>query len=177
MGPHKQTYVQTTNQILHCIRQPSMDIQYSTCLAKQKRLATYIRLIPTQQETYPYACVKIGWVMSIVQIFGVLLLSLPAQTALVEWCVLPSTIHVFQNQSCSTFYDLAVTNVDIAAMKGETENRQIIVNLKSTNRNALRAFAKITFKPLLHLSSSFSISNTSWQYWQVCYVNCKETKE
>lgn len=111
--------------------------------------------------------------MSIVHALGVLLLSYPAQTVLVEWCVLPSTVHVLQNQSCSSFADLAALDVDIAAMKGETENRQIIVKLNNISGNA---YSEIYFKPLVHQTlPSFVISNTSWQYWQVCYVNCKET--
>lgn len=117
---------------------------------------------------------------STVQVLGVVLFCLPVQTMSIDLCVLPATVHIHQNETCSTFHGLAAGSMDIAAMKGEAENRQLIVRLKSSNavvERSAASVARIDFNPLHHQNSIFSIPKTSWQYWQVCYVDCKNTTQ
>ena len=92
------------------------------------------------------------------------------------WCVVPSTVHVLQNDTCDSLGSVASTEFVVHAMQGEEENQQLLIDTRGWG-----ADQNLTNKISLEINS-FQDSNrneveqepeTNW--WQVGYVYCKST--
>lgn len=103
-----------------------------------------------------------------------------------EWCVVPPSLHVLQNETCATVKNYSSEKVEIYAMRGEQEDKQLLLDLRHlpTQYNLTSAFT-IKFQDLKMVQSSAeSVSNNSgaaivgaasFSWWQVGYVYCQHT--
>ena len=91
-----------------------------------------------------------------------------------EWCVIPPTVHVRQNETCKTLQSLASSKIVWQAMHGEQESKQILLDLESwpAEYNLTTSFS-LTATDLVHESGARFPGVLSW--WQVGYVYCKHT--
>ncbi len=94
-----------------------------------------------------------------------------------EWCVVPPTVHVRQNETCASLASIADTKVVWYAMKGEQESKQILLDLHSWP-----AEYNLTATFFLKASESMSEKGTfrlaplpALAWFQVGYVDCKHT--
>ena len=94
----------------------------------------------------------------------------------VSWCVCPSTLHVLQNSTCLSLGDaIRSPMVSWQAMRGEIENKQILVDTRGWDPTAnLTASVSLTFSDLLGAVGQIDSGNLSW--WQVGYVYCNATR-
>ena len=78
-----------------------------------------------------------------------LLLVLSEAVDFPQWCVVPSALHVLQNETCSTLQNYSSNTLEFYAMRGEQEDKQLLLDLRSlpTQFNLTSAFA-ITFSTL-----------------------------
>ena len=91
-----------------------------------------------------------------------------------NWCVVPSTVHVLQNQTCKDFASLASSSVDWHAMKGEHEAKQVLLDTRiwpldlnmSTN-------VSVIFSDL-H-GDEDTLPSSFLQWFEVGYVFCRHT--
>ena len=91
-----------------------------------------------------------------------------------EWCVLPSTVHIRQNETCKTLADIASQKIVWQAMRGEAEGKQILLDLEPWPADYnLSVSLSVTLGDLTNQKGKIAASNISW--WQVGYVYCKET--
>lgn len=91
-----------------------------------------------------------------------------------DLCVLPSTVHVRQNDTCSSLSGITRDAINWAGMKGEVEAIQILIEGVPPSAN-LSANLSLQFSDLTQQFGVGQISSSSLQWWQVGYVNCKET--
>ena len=102
-----------------------------------------------------------------------------------DWCIVPSALHVLQNETCATVKNYSSEKVEIYAMRGEEEDKQLLLDLRSlpTQYNMTSAFT-INFQDLKIVDitnddnsningATFGAGNFSW--WQVGYVYCQHT--
>ena len=93
-----------------------------------------------------------------------------------EWCVLPPTVHVRQNETCKTLADIASQKITWEAMRGEEEGRQILLDLEPWPADYnLSVTLSITSGDLVSQLQRGKIAASSVSWWQVGYVYCKET--
>ena len=91
-----------------------------------------------------------------------------------QWCVLPSTVHVRQNETCLSFVNLADTKLLIHAMRGEEENRQLLLDTRGWgSKENLTNSVSLTFDTFKSSSGALVTSNPLTKWWQVGYVYCK----
>ena len=107
-------------------------------------------------------------------IFAASLLFCARATVFPEWCVLPATVHVLQNQTCSTFSSLAAHTVQWQAMRGEQEARQVLLDTRAweTALN-MSGYLSVTFSDLR--GQNDVLSGKFLQWFQVGYVYCNHT--
>ena len=93
-----------------------------------------------------------------------------------EWCVVPSTVHVRQNETCKTMESVASNKIVWHAMIGEQESKQILLDLESwpAKYNLTAAFSLIT-NILVRGSGEILRDLDVISWWQVGYVNCNHT--
>ena len=92
----------------------------------------------------------------------------------VEWCIIPSTVHVRQDETCKTLVDVASRKIILEAMRGEEEGRQILLDLEPWPADYnLSVSLSLTSGDLVSPKGKIAASVVSW--WQVGYVYCKET--
>lgn len=96
-----------------------------------------------------------------------------------NWCVVPAALHVLQNETCATVKNYSSDKLEIFAMRGEQEDKQILLDLRSlpTQYNLTSAFT-IRFGDLKLTNNSGGVStidSASFSWWQVGYVYCKHT--
>ena len=104
-----------------------------------------------------------------------------------DWCVCPSTLHVRQNDRCTSF--AAKTDaIVLSAMRGEEENAQVLLDLHSwPSYLNMTANLSVTFTDLSMESDGrksntgknklTSIPGSKMRWWQVGYVYCKHTTQ
>ena len=109
-----------------------------------------------------------------VMILLLLLSILSRVQAATDLCVLPSTVHVGQNETCSSLSGITRDAINWAGMKGEQEAIQILVEGVPPSAN-LSANLSLQFSDLTQQFGVGQIPSSSLQWWQVGYVNCKET--
>lgn len=92
-----------------------------------------------------------------------------------EWCAVPSTIHVRQNETCKTHAEVASDTIVWHAMRGEQESKQILLDLESwpAEYNLTASFSAVP-DDLAQVSGG-KILGSSISWWQVGYVYCKHT--
>ena len=104
-----------------------------------------------------------------------------------DWCVRPSTLHVRQNERCTSFAAKADAIV-LSAMRGEEENAQLLLDLHSwPSYLNMTANLSVTFTDLSLESDGrkfntgknklTSIPGSRMRWWQVGYVYCKQTTQ
>ena len=96
-----------------------------------------------------------------------------------DWCVVPAALHVLQNETCATVKSYSSDKLEIFAMRGEQEDKQILLDLRSlpTQYNLTSAFT-ISFGDLKLTNTSGGVSTidaASFNWWQVGYVYCQHT--
>lgn len=119
------------------------------------------------------------WVFVLLGAFAVEAVDFP------DWCVVPSALHVLQNETCATVKNYSSEKVEIYAMRGEQEDKQLLLDLRSlpTQYNLTSAFT-IKFQDLKmvqfptesdsnNAEATVDAANFSW--WQVGYVYCQHT--
>ena len=91
-----------------------------------------------------------------------------------EWCVLPATVHVLQNQTCATYATLASQTVQWHAMRGEQESRLILLDTRAwaTSLN-MTGKLSLAFEDLHGENDVVSAKYLQWL--QVGYVYCRHT--
>lgn len=91
-----------------------------------------------------------------------------------EWCVVPPTVHVLQNQTCASLGPLASNAVQWYAMAGEQESKQVLLDTRSWPASLnMSGNLSVTFGDL---HGQFDIvPATSLQWLQVGYVFCRHT--
>lgn len=105
-----------------------------------------------------------------------------------NWCVIPSALHVLQNETCATLKNYSSEKVEIYAMRGEQEDKQLLLDLRSlTTQNNLTSAFTIKFQDLKSVAESTAESDShrnsagatvgasSFSWWQVGYVYCQHT--
>ena len=95
-----------------------------------------------------------------------------------EWCVVPSTVHVRQNETCKTMESVASNKIVWHAMIGEQESKQILLDLESWHPeyNLTAAFSLVAIvSDLVSQSGEILKAQNVISWWQVGYVNCKHT--
>ena len=104
-----------------------------------------------------------------------------------EWCVRPSTLHVGQNERCTSFEFAAKTDaIVLSVMRGEEENAQVLLDLHNWPSNLnMTTNLSVTFTDLslendgkkynMGKNKLTSIPRSTMQWWQVGYVYCKHT--
>ena len=91
-----------------------------------------------------------------------------------EWCVLPATVRVLQNQTCASHPSLAGDSVEWYAMRGEQESRQIILDSRAWPASLnMSGNLSVTFGDL-HGQNDV-VSRKYLQWMQVGYVYCRHT--
>ena len=93
-----------------------------------------------------------------------------------EWCVVPSTVYVRQNETCKTMESVASNKIVWHAMMGEQESKQMLLDLESWHPeyNLTAAFSLIV-SDLVSESGEILRAQDVISWWQVGYVNCKHT--
>lgn len=123
-------------------------------------------------------------IMSVLRASSLLFLTFfGAQAALgfPDWCVVPAALHVLQNETCSSMKNYSSDKVEIFAMRGEQEDKQVLLDLRSLPaQNNLTSAFTITFGELKLVNTSDSVPHAtidaaSFSWWQVGYVYCKHT--
>ena len=89
-------------------------------------------------------------------------------------CVVPATVHVRQDDTCNSMAGITRDAVNWAGMRGEQEAIQVIVEGLLPEAN-MTSYLTIDFSELTQQFGVGQIDKTSMQWWQVGYVNCKET--
>ena len=98
-----------------------------------------------------------------------------AADAFPPWCVVPSTLHVLQNETCATYQSVASDKVVWYAMRGEEENKQVILDLSGWPA-ALNLTASLSASMSdLTLVGGTTVVSGALTWWQVSYVFCKPT--
>ena len=105
----------------------------------------------------------------------VLLLAVSARAAeFPEWCALPATVHVLQNETCKTYSSLASRTIEWHAMRGEQEAKQVLLDTRSwTDSLNMSGNISVTFGDLRGHNDVLSGKNLQW--FQVGYVFCRHT--
>ena len=104
-----------------------------------------------------------------------------------EWCVRPSTLHVGQNERCTSFAAKTEAIV-LSVMRGEEENAQVLLDLHSwPSYFNMTTNLSVTFTDLSMESDGrkfntgknklTSIPRSTMRWWQVGYVYCKHTTQ
>ena len=104
-----------------------------------------------------------------------------------EWCVRPSTLHVGQNERCTSFAAKTEAIV-LSVMRGEEENAQVLLDLHSwPSYFNMTTNLSVTFTDLSMESDErkfntgknklTSIPRSTMRWWQVGYVYCKHTTQ
>ena len=93
-----------------------------------------------------------------------------------EWCVVPSTVHVRQNETCKTMESVASNKIVWHAMIGEQESKQILLDLESwPPEYNLTVLFSLIVSDLVSESGEILKAQDVISWWQVGYVNCKHT--
>ena len=90
------------------------------------------------------------------------------------FCVVPATVHVRQNDTCYSLSEITRHAVNWAGMKGEQEAIQLLVEGIPPAENMTK-YLSIEFSDLTQEFGVGQITKDAIQWWQVGYVNCKET--
>lgn len=89
-------------------------------------------------------------------------------------CVVPATVHVRQNDTCNSMSGITRDAVNWAGMKGEQEAIQVMLEGVPLAAN-MTSNLSIEFSDLTQQFGVGQINKDMLQWWQVGYVNCKET--
>ena len=92
----------------------------------------------------------------------------------VTFCVVPATVHVRQNDTCNSLSRITRDAVNWAGMRGEQEAIQIVVEGVPPAAN-MTNYLSIEFSDLTQQFGLGEINKDTLHWWQVGYVNCKET--
>ena len=91
-----------------------------------------------------------------------------------DWCVIPGTVHVLQNQTCKDYLQLATKTVQWWAMKGEQEAKQVLLDTRSWSDDLnMSANVSVTFRDLHGKNDVVASRYLRW--FQVGYVFCRHT--
>ena len=91
-----------------------------------------------------------------------------------DWCVVPGTVHVLQNQTCNDYSSSAAKTVQWYAMKGEQEARQILLDTRSWASDLnMTANVSVTFGDL-HAENDV-LQSRCLRWFEVGYVFCSHT--
>ena len=110
---------------------------------------------------------------TVVLIVSLLLLSrVDGKVDDIKLCVVPATVHVRQDDSCNSMSGITRDAVNWAGMRGEQEAIQIMVDGVTAN---MTNYLSVEFSDLTQQFGVGQIDKNTLRWWQVGYVNCKET--
>ena len=97
----------------------------------------------------------------------------------VNWCVVPSTVHVLQNETCSSLGPSATREIEVFAMQGEEESLQLLIDTRGwgEGRNMTNKVS-LSFNTFVDAQGSeinLQEEPITLSWWQVGYVFCKPT--
>lgn len=98
-----------------------------------------------------------------------------AADAFPPWCVVPSTVHVLQNETCATYQSLASSKVVWYAMRGEEENKQVLLDLSGWPASLNLTATLSADMSDLQLVGGTAVLSGVLAWWQVGYVYCNPT--
>ena len=89
-----------------------------------------------------------------------------------DWCIVPSAVHVLQNETCTSMKNYTSAKLEIYAMRGEQEDKQLLLDLRSlpAQYNLTSAFT-IKFTDLQksdtsdHEEGAATVSAASFSWW------------
>lgn len=91
-----------------------------------------------------------------------------------DWCVIPGTVHILQNETCNTYSSLADNSIEWYAMKGEQEAKQILIDTRTWSVDFnMSGNISIEFGDLY--GTNGVVESTHLQWLQVGYVYCQHT--
>ena len=90
-----------------------------------------------------------------------------------DWCVVPGTVHVLQNQTCNDYSSLAAKTVQWYAMKGEHEARQILLDTRSWVPELNMSNVSVKFGDLR--GENDLVPSRYLRWFEVGYVFCRHT--